>query len=158
VGLALGTTARADPEHEVTATLQAFRVEKGPGGMERLVPALEAQAGHTVEYQAEYRNHGKTVVRNLEVAVPLPPGMDYVPGSARPSNVLASEDGLAFGPVPLMRSVKRANGGERLERVPVAEYRFLLWRVPRIGAESSILLSLRTKVTRKRAASADFTK
>jgi hypothetical protein len=48
-----------------------------------------------------------------------------------------------------MRSVKHANGRERLERVPVADYRFLLWRVPQIGAESSVLLSLRTKVARK---------
>ena len=86
-------------------------------------------------------------VRNLEVAVPLPPGMDYVPGSARPANVFASEDGLAFGPLPLMRSVKDAKGIERLQRVPVADYRFLLWRVPRIEAESSVLLTLRTKVT-----------
>jgi uncharacterized repeat protein (TIGR01451 family) len=158
VSLSFATAADADSEGEVTATLQAFRVEKGPGGAERLIPALEAQAGDIVEYQAEYRNHGKTPVRNLEVAVPLPPGMDYVPGSAQPANVLASEDGLAFGPVPLMRPVKTANGGERLEHVSVADYRFLLWRIPRIGAESSVLLSLRTQVTRKRAASANSTK
>lgn len=149
VGLSLGTAATAHSEDEVTATLQAFRVEKEPGGAERLIPALEAQPGDIVEYQAEYRNRGKMAVRNMEIAVPLPPGMDYVPGSAQPANVLVSEDGLAFGPVPLMRSVKHANGRERLERVPVADYRFLLWRVPQIGAESSVLLSLRTKVARK---------
>lgn len=154
VSLSLGTAAAADSEAEVTATLQAFRVEKGSGGAERLIPALEAHAGDIVEYQAEYRNHGKSDVRNLEVAVPLPPGMVYVPGSAQPSNVLASEDGWAFGPLPLMRSVKTENGRERLERVPLADYRFLLWRVPRIGAESSVLLSLRTKVTGRRTASA----
>jgi hypothetical protein len=61
---------------------------------------------------------------------------------------LASEDGLAFGPLPLLRSVKNAKGIERLERVPVTDYRFLLWRVPRIDAESSVLLSLRMRVTR----------
>jgi uncharacterized repeat protein (TIGR01451 family) len=151
VGLSLGIAAIADAEDEVTATLQAFRVEKGADGAELLVPALSAQPGDIVEYQAEYRNHGKAAVRNLEVAVPLPPGMDYVPGSARPVNILASEDGLAFGPVPLMRSVRNAKGKERLERVPVADYRYLLWRVPRIGAESSVLLSLRTKVVSSRS-------
>jgi hypothetical protein len=74
--------------------------------------------------------------------------MNYVPGSARPALILASEDGLAFGPLPLLRSVKNAKGIERLERVPVTDYRFLLWRVPRIDAESSVLLSLRMRVTR----------
>ena len=146
VGLLLGSAA--DSEDAVTATLQAFRVEKGSGGAELLIPAIEARAGDIVEYQAEYRNNGTAAVRNLEVAVPLPAGMDYVPGSARPANVFASEDGLAFGPLPLMRSVKDAKGIERLQRVPVADYRFLLWRVPRIDAESSVLLTLRTKVTR----------
>lgn len=145
VGLSFGSAAQG--EDEVTATLQAFRVEKGSDGAELLIPALAARAGDIVEYQAEYRNTGPVAVRNLEVAVPLPPGMDYVPGSARPANVFASEDGLAFGPLPLMRSVKDAKGIERLQRVPVADYRFLLWRVPRIEAESSVLLTLRTKVT-----------
>lgn len=145
VGLSFGSATQG--EDEVTATLQAFRVEKGSDGAELLIPALAARAGDIVEYQAEYRNTGPVAVRNLDVAVPLPPGMDYVPGSARPANVFASEDGLAFGPLPLMRSVKDAKGIERLQRVPVADYRFLLWRVPRIEAESSVLLTLRTKVT-----------
>jgi len=85
-------------------------------------------------------------VINLEVAVPLPPGIIFVPGTAQPANVLASEDGVAFGPVPLMRTVIDGRGRKRLQRVPLADYRFLLWRIPRIGAESSVLLSLRMRV------------
>jgi hypothetical protein len=72
--------------------------------------------------------------------------------SARPANILASEDGLAFGPVPLMRSVKSAKGRERMERMPVADYRFLLWRVPRIDAQSSVVLSLRMRIGHAAAA------
>jgi uncharacterized repeat protein (TIGR01451 family) len=138
----------AGGEDSVTATLHAYRVEPAPGGTERLIPALEARVGEIVEYRAEYRNRGHTELINLEVAVPLPPGMIFVPGTAQPVNVLASEDGVAFGPVPLMRTVTDGRGRERLQRVPLADYRFLLWRIPRIGAESSVLLSLRMRVTR----------
>jgi uncharacterized repeat protein (TIGR01451 family) len=155
VGLSLATAVEADSDDDVTATLHAYRVEKGPGGTERLIPALEAQTGDTVEYRAEYVNHGRNAMRNLEVAVPIPLGMEYVPGSAQPPNVFASEDGLTFGSVPLMRTVRSADGTERLERVPFARYRFLLWRVARIGAESSVKLALRTKVTAPRTASAN---
>lgn len=146
--LAVPTALAGDAEDTVTATLQAFRVEQAAGSPERLIPALEARAGDIVEYRAEYRNHGKTTVRNLEVAVPLPLGMTYVAGSAQPANVLASEDGVAFGPVPLLRTVTAARKRERLTPVPLADYRFLLWRIARIEAESSVLLSLRMKVTR----------
>jgi uncharacterized repeat protein (TIGR01451 family) len=136
----------AGGEDNVTATLHAFRVEPASGGTERLIPALEARVGEIVEYRAEYRNRGHTEVINLEVAVPLPPGMIFVPGTTQPANVLASEDGVAFGPVPLMRTVIDGRGRKRLQRVPLADYRFLLWRIPRIGAESSVLLSLRMRV------------
>jgi len=151
-GLVLATRAGSDNGSsrnsgtDVTATLNAFRVDRGPGGKERLTPARKAKVGSVVEYQAEYRNHGKVAVKNLEVDVPIPPGMEYLSGTARPAEVFASVDGQKFGPVPLLRTVKNPDGTERREPVPPADYRFLRWRVAEIGAESAVQLFVRMKL------------
>ena len=151
-GLALAASANAentqstDQGNPVTASLNAFLVDTAPSGKERLILAREARPGDVVEYQAEYRNRGMVPVRNLAVEVPIPQGMEYVPGSARPADVLASLDGQTFGPVPLMRTANAPGGSAQPEPAAVANYRFLRWRITEIGPGSAVPLVLRVKL------------
>lgn len=140
-----GNSTPIEDSDQITASLNAFRVEKTPEGKERLIPAQHARVGEIVEYRAEYRNHGKTPVKNLKVEVPVPLGMQYVPGSASPADLAASIDGQHFAPVP-QRAAGRAGEKNRRESVPVAQYRLLRWSVAEIAPESAVQLVLRVKL------------
>jgi len=140
-----GTKVFAADTQAVDVRLQAFQVSAGQGG-EKLVPALEAEVGDTIEYQITYRNQGKTPAQAVAATLPIPAGsMSYLAGSAAPKAVQASLDGKTFAPLPLTREVVR-KGLRVVERVPASEYRFLRWSLGDLAPGQAVTVSSRVKV------------
>lgn len=141
-----GTKVFAADTQAVDVRLQAFQVVAQDKGGEKLVPALEAEVGDTIEYQITYQNQGKTVAQAVAATLPVPEGaMSYLAGSAAPKAVQASLDGKTFAPLPLTREVVR-KGLRVVERVPASEYRFLRWNLGDLAPGQAITVSSRMKV------------
>lgn len=143
-GLALGPAAPAQTP-AVTSTLSAQRVEMVEGKAV-LKPAAQSRPGEVIEYTGAYRNAGTTAVSALQAVVPVPVGTTFIAGSAQPAANQASTDGTRFAALPLVRMVRQADGSDRKEVVPLAEYRALRWDVGTLGAGTSTVVSLRVRI------------
>ncbi len=137
------TVARADDS--VTVQLTANRVTKAQG-RESLAPAEQARPGETLEYRAVYHNDGSHEAKNLAATLPIPRGTSYVAGSASPSRVEASLDGVRFAPVPLTRVVRDSDGREVVREVPVSEYRALRWPLGSLASRQSRAVTARVRI------------
>lgn len=142
--LALGPAAWAQSP-TVTSQLRAQRVEM-LGGKAVFKPATEGKPGEVLEYSGTYRNGGAAAVDKLLATIPVPAGTTFIAGSAEPAQAQASTDGTRFAPMPLLRSVKQADGSERKEPVPLAEYRALRWEIGTLAAGRSAVASLRVRI------------
>lgn len=132
-------------DNAVNVELHAFKVVTTASGT-KLVPTDAAQPGDTIQYLATYSNKGKTPAREVLATLPVPAGgLVYVPESATPAAVQASVDGKQFAAMPLIRTVTR-NGKQVTEAVPVAEYRFLRWKLGEIAPGASITVSSRMRL------------
>lgn len=136
--------AHADGDVRVSMTAQ--RVTTDAHGVEHLDQAEQARPGETIEYRALYHNEGDATVRQLLASLPVPAGMEYVPGSAAPAQVLASLDGRTFAPVPLKRLVRLPNGDEIEQLVPYREYRALRWSLGDLDANGEQVVQARMRV------------
>jgi uncharacterized repeat protein (TIGR01451 family) len=132
---------------EVIANLTARKVVSAPGGGTVYQPADKASPGDVIEYQAVYTNQGKSLVKNLVPTMPIPTGMELIPGSAKPVQVMASLDGMKFETMPLKRMVTLPNGRQELREVPYEEYRFVRWAGGDMTAGGSMMVSARTKMS-----------
>jgi uncharacterized repeat protein (TIGR01451 family) len=142
LGYAWGTS-----NGDVTVELIAKKVVKSPDGTQRLESAERAKPGELIEYVAIYRNTGTEGVSNLQATLPVPDGMEYLPGTARPEPVLASTDGKTFQKVPLRRKVRLPNGTETDRDVPPAEYRSLRWDLNTLQPGGSVTVRAWMKIT-----------
>ena len=141
-----GTKVFAADTQSVDVRLQAFQVVVKDKGDEKLVPATDADVGDTIEYQVTYRNQGKSTAQAVAATLPVPEGaMSYLAGTAAPMAVQASLDGNKFAPLPLTREVVR-KGLRIVERVPVADYRFLRWDLGDLAPGQAVTVSSRMKV------------
>ena len=131
----------------VTSKLSAWKVQQKDGA-EQLVEAGRVAPGDVIEYRVEYRNAGSKVVRDLAATLPIPAAMSYVEKSNRPSQAQGSTNGRAYGPLPLRRRVKGADGSINVVAVPAAQYRFLRWNVPVLNPGQSISFVARARVNR----------
>lgn len=129
----------------LASELQARKVVTAADGKEAFVSAEAAKPGDVLEYTATFRNTGKTTLTKVEATLPIPANAEYIPGSAKPANAKASDDGKRFGDLPLKRVVKR-NGADVEEIVPVREYRQLRWAPVDLGGEKSASYTARVKV------------
>src|SRR5215467_2720644 len=75
-------------------------------GKEQKESGESAKPGELIEYVAEYRNIGKAPVTNVVATLPVPVGMEFVPETVQPQQVMASTDERTYAPVPLRRMVK----------------------------------------------------
>ena len=132
---------------EVVANLTARKVVTTAGGSQSYQPADKASPGDVIEYQALYTNQGTSPVKNLIPTMPVPAGMEYIPGSAKPAQVMASLDGKNFEAVPLKRKVTLPSGKQEVRDVPYEEYRFVRWNAGDMAAGSSTMVSARTRVS-----------
>jgi uncharacterized repeat protein (TIGR01451 family) len=141
-----GTKVFAADTQAVDVRLQAFQVMAQDKGGEKLVPAIEAKPGDTIEYQVTYKNNGKTPATAVAATLPVPEGaMVYLDGSAAPKTVQASLDGKQFSSLPLTREVVR-NGRRSIEQVPPAEYRFLRWELGDLAPGKAATVTSRMRV------------
>lgn len=147
LALAFTAPAAAHAQGGVKVSMTAHRITIDDQGIERLEPAGQARPGETIEYRARYRNEGGAVARQLIASLPIPAGMEFVPGTAAPAQVLASLDGTSFAPVPLTRRVKNASGEVVEERVPYREYRALRWTLGDLAAKGEETVRARMRVT-----------
>lgn len=129
----------------VTSTLQAQRVEEASGKPVRK-PVHTVKPGDIVEYSGTYRNSGTAAAARLLATIPVPAGTTFVAASADPASAQASTDGSRFAPMPLMRSVRQADGTTRQEPVPLAEYRFVRWEIGTLPAGRETVVAMRVRV------------
>jgi uncharacterized repeat protein (TIGR01451 family) len=130
----------------VEARLSVFQVGKNADGKEALLPAEKAAPGETLEYQTLYQNNSQAAVKSLAATLPLPPGLAYVAGSARPANAQASIDGKSFAAIPLKVMVKAPSGKLEEQLVPYSDYRALRWNVGDLPVNEKVTVSARALV------------
>ena len=143
MAIAAGASARAD----VTSELSAVKVAMGADGNEAFAPAPSVRPGELIEYRVDYRNKGDESARALEVTLPIPVGLEYLPSSAQPAGARASLDGKSYQAMPLKRMVKGADGKEIEQLIAVAEYRFLRWSASDLGAGKTARYTARMRVS-----------
>lgn len=131
----------------VEAKLAVFHVGKNAEGKEALLAAEKAAPGDTLEYQTVYQNNGKLAVKSLAATLPLPAGLAYVAGSAKPVNPQASVDGNTFAAMPLKTMVKSSSGKLEEKLVPYSEYRALRWNLDDLPANEKVTVSARALVS-----------
>jgi hypothetical protein len=134
---------------EVKVVLTASRIVTA-NGSEKREPGDKAKPGDVIEYVADYKNvpdeKSKGAVSHVNANLPVPNGMEYMPGTAVPANVMATTDGINFAPVPLKRNVKGADGKMKEELVPYSEYKALRWDLGEIGPGASKQVKARMRV------------
>lgn len=134
---------RTEDKKAVTVVLTQHKVVKDAAGKEVLKDADTVKPGDVIEYRAVYKNVSARGVRKVAANVPLPEGLEYLPGSAHPKKGVefSSGDGV-YGAEPLTR---RAPGG-RVQNLPYNEYRQVRWSVDELAPAAEIVVSVRAKV------------
>jgi uncharacterized repeat protein (TIGR01451 family) len=136
-------TGWAQSANDVVVTLKAQKVQRSSDGRETLKVADRAMPGEVIQYDALYKNQSRKGIRNLEPTLPIPPGLEYVPGSASPAPAKASLDGKNFAPVPLKRQVPMPDGQMKEELVPYSQYRALRWEMGDLEPGRTAVISAR---------------
>jgi uncharacterized repeat protein (TIGR01451 family) len=116
-------------------------------GKETLQNAATVAPGEVIEYQATYTNKSISGIRSFVVTLPIPGGMELLPGSIKPQGAKASVDGSEFQPIPLKRKERGADGKELEQEIPFHEYRYLRWFPDRLEGKQSATFSARAKVS-----------
>ena len=150
VAYAAPTVAVSNNQSQVESQLTANRIEMGANG-ELLKSADKVAPGDVVEYRTRYINKGNSGVNGLNATLPIPVGASYLPDTAKATNsgggtAQASLDGVSFAAIPLKRVVKAADGKEKQELVPYADYRAVRWNLGQLAAGKEMLVSLRVRI------------
>lgn len=130
---------------EVKVLLIASKIINADG-TEKKESGDKAKPGDVIEYVAEYKNPDKSSVKDVVATLPVPAGMEYLPNTAMPSQVMASTSDGKFAPVPLKRAVRGADGKVTQELVPYSEYRSLRWGLGDLSGGTSKSVRARMKV------------
>jgi uncharacterized repeat protein (TIGR01451 family) len=136
-------------KNDVVVTLKAQKVMRGVDGTEVLKVADRATPGEVIQYDATYKNQGKDGVRNLVPTLPIPPGLEYIPDSAKPAPAKASLDGKTFEPLPLKRQVKLPTGETVEQPVPPSEIRALRWELGDLDSGAAAQITARARLAAK---------
>lgn len=115
-------------------------------GKEQMEASDKAKPGEVIEYVAEYRNTGNAPVTNVVATLPVPAGMEFLPETAQPQQLMASTDEHNFAPVPLKRKVSGPDGKTVEQLVPYSEYRSLRWTLGKISGGDTRSVKARMKV------------
>ena len=140
-----GNASKPNPAVEVKLT--AFKVIVDVlTKKEVLTAANKVAPGDLLEYKARYQNNGNALLKRVTATLPLPIGMTYIAGSAKPANALASTDGSSYETIPLKRMVKQPNGKLEEQLIPLSQYRSLRWNLNELAGKSKVEVSARVKV------------
>src|SRR5258708_4237448 len=87
-----GSTAplQAREKKDLEINLAAQRVERDAAGAESIAKDVSATPGDVVRYTATFQNNSLKSLRQLAPTLPIPRGMNYVPGSASPEPTSAT--------------------------------------------------------------------
>lgn len=119
----------------LAVNLEALKPGAGADGQPTLVAANEAEPGQVLVYRATYKNRGEAELKNVAVTVPVPVGMAYVDGTARPAAAQASVDGKIFFDVATPP-----------KDAPASAWRVLRWSPRVLPAGESLVVELRARV------------
>jgi uncharacterized repeat protein (TIGR01451 family) len=145
--IALLVPSWASAQSDVAVSLAASRVSLDADGKESLAAAEKANPGDLIEYRAVYRNPATAPVRQLAATLPIPPGTEFIPGTAQPRGALASLDGRTFEAMPIKRTVRLDDGREVVREVPLSEYRYLRWSIGELAAGAERTVRARVRVS-----------
>jgi uncharacterized repeat protein (TIGR01451 family) len=141
---ALGCAAWAQPK--VQSELIAEKLVRAPSGQFSRTAADSVKPGDLVAYTATYRNTGKSPADKLAATIPIPAGTTFVEASSEPAGAQASTDGVRFAAMPLVRTVRQADGSTRQEPVPLADYRYVRWDLGTLPASGQRAVALRVRI------------
>lgn len=128
--------ASTQQQQPITVVLSQKKVVKDERGRETLVEADTVKPNDVLEYRAVYKNVSTKPVKSVAANLPLPEGLEYMPGSAQPKKgVQFAPASGTYGAEPLTR--KLPNG--RTENLPYNEYRQARWVFDELapGAEAT---------------------
>jgi uncharacterized repeat protein (TIGR01451 family) len=130
--------ASTQQQQPITVVLSQKKVVKDERGRETLVEADTVKPNDVLEYRAVYKNVSTKPVKSVAANLPLPEGLEYMPGSAQPKKgVQFAPASGTYGAEPLTR--KLPNG--RTENLPYNEYRQARWVFDELapGAEATVI-------------------
>ena len=136
----------AQAKKDVGASLTVQKVVVAQDGKEQFLSADQATPNEILLYTAVYTNRTGGAVKGLVALLPIPPGVEYLEGTAHPAGAKASIDGVTFQPIPLKRKVMLADGTQSEVLVPTSEYRELQWTIRDLAADASFSASARAKI------------
>jgi hypothetical protein len=139
----------ARSQSPIVVTLKQFKVTTDAKGVSKLGDAGVVIPGDVIEYQATYSNRGASVL-SVTATMPVPEAVEYQKDSAKskPSlpHMVALKDSV-FAQEPLVKKITSAGGATLLQPVPVTDYRFVQWDLGRLLPNTSVEVSIRTKVS-----------
>jgi uncharacterized repeat protein (TIGR01451 family) len=141
-GLAFAQVAQ---RANVVPELTAFKVVTSAEG-EKLTSASKIAPGEVIEYQVRYANNGSKAAKNLQAILPIPDSLQFVAGSAQPAGAQASLNGKTFAAMPLKRTVKAADGTQKVVLIPTSEYRFIRWSIDNLDAGKAVKVEARAQL------------
>lgn len=127
----------------VQAVLTQFKVVKSKEGVEKLEDASKVKPGDLIEYQVTYKNNGDKAVAGMMANLPIPAGLEYQPGSAKPGKPqvqVAAADGV-YAAEPLTRTI-----AGKPEKLPYSDYRNIRWTLGDLPAHGVITVAARAQV------------
>lgn len=125
---------------DLAVSLEAFKVTREATGPEVLVLADAAAPGELIEYRALCKNETESAMSDVMAEIPVPEGLVWAASSDQPKAVEAR---LADG-----RLVSLPALDEEGNPLPAELVRALRWKIERISAGESVVVSLRASVTR----------
>jgi uncharacterized repeat protein (TIGR01451 family) len=116
--LFVAAAAQAQSELPFKVDVLTKKIFPGQGG-ERKIEATRVAVGETIEYTLSYTNVTQNIIKDVKIALPVPPGFAYVVGSGKPAplNALPTVISWSAGDVQAgatVRVVARLN----LQRIP----------------------------------------
>ncbi len=145
--------------------ISSFRVLKATspigGAKEILETVANVAPGDIVEWQLVATNSANKTVRDVVLLLPIPAGTSYIAGTASSLRIskagspmivvpeFSYDNGRTFGRPPLLKSVQvtlKKIKVNRLVKVDPVEYTHARWVLPILTPNSTIKVSLRTKV------------
>lgn len=125
---------------DLAVSLEAFKVTRNPAGAEVLTLAEVAAPGEVIEYRAVCKNPTASGMGEVMAEVPVPDGLVWVASSDQPK---ATEARLLDGRLVSLPAV-----GEDGQPLSADLVRAVRWKIERISAGESVVVSLRASVAR----------
>lgn len=144
---ASGNVAQAKEKQDLDIELAVHQVTRDASGSEKLTNDIAVDPGAVVQYSAVYRNTTSQSLRNLKPGLPVPHGMELLPGSVTPAPAFASIDGKTFETYPIRRTHRLPDGRMVTTEVPASQYRMLRWDAGDLSAGQSLTVVLRARIS-----------